>query len=136
MFTHDYPRRFSSGRRHRSTLVSLLLTALFLATLMGGKARTLTAPGKPFSKVAALDQTLENSLTSLRPCWRWVYLNGEWVLMMIPCELEAGAMEPVKMLSASNTPFGEVQKVIYRKRAFRMNTMDIAARTVAFEART
>ena len=61
-----------------------------------------------------------------------MYINGEWVLMMSPCELEAGAMEPVKMLSASNTPLGEVQEVIYRKRAFRMNTMDIAARTVAF----
>lgn len=123
MSTHDYPRMFSSVRRHQSTLVSLLLTALFLANPLGGQTRTLTAPEKPFSNVADLDQTLENSLTSNAPCWRWVYINGEWMLMMIPCELEASAMEPVKMLSASHTPLGEVQEVIYRKPGFRMNTM-------------
>ncbi len=126
MFTHDYPRMFSSARRRQSTLVSLLLTALFLAPFMGGKARTLTAPEKPFSTVAALDQSLENSLTSQVPCWRWEYINGEWTLVMIPCDLtarEGGAMEPVKMLFTSNTPFGEGQDVIYRKHAFRINTM-------------
>ena len=105
MPTRKSARKFSSSRGHRSTTVSLLLTALLLAILMGSQGSSFTALEMPDLTVAATTQSLENSVIDEVPCWEWRYIDGEWILVMVPCNVALEA-DPTVSVNYGSHPQG------------------------------
>ena len=108
MSTNDQARKFSYVRSLRFTPVRLLLTAVFLASLLGFdtvesmgpeqvNSSTVTCDSGSFTprvgislEVANLElkeaSSQESSTTqAVGPCFEWEYINGEWTLVIIEC---------------------------------------------------
>ncbi len=108
MSTNDQPRKFSYVRSLRFAPVRLLLTAVFLVSLLGFNpvegmgpeqvnSSTVTYDSLSFTPSFGISLVATNlelkkassqkssTTQAVGTCYRWEYINGEWTLVIIEC---------------------------------------------------